>query len=65
MKEIELEEPLSWDAIVYTLDAYAIAKINIDWSYGYKELGKGQYRLVKSFLGDSNKINVSVEFEIS
>ena len=70
-KEIELDDPLSWISIVYTLEAKEEKEINIDWSYGYGELSKGQYRLVKkAFMkeskptDDSDIVYLYSEFEI-
>ena len=46
-KPIELEEPLTWTAIAIILKANGENEINIDFNYGYGELAKGKYRLVK------------------
>ena len=47
-------DPLSWNAIAYTLKAGEEKELNIDWSLGYGELKSGTYRLVKNDLRKSN-----------
>ena len=70
-KEIELKEPLAWNEIAYIINAKGLREINIDFSYGYGELEKGEYRLVKKVFkeekvsGDETKFKyVYAEFEI-
>ena len=47
-KSIELKEPLTWTEIAFILKAKESNEINIDFNYGYGELSKGEYRLVKT-----------------
>lgn len=47
--------PLTWNAIAYTLKANEKKEINIDWSLGYGELEIGQYRLVKKVFKDEDR----------
>ncbi len=47
-------DPLSWNAVLYTLKAGEEKEINIDWSLGYGELKSGTYRLVKNDIRKSN-----------
>ena len=37
-------------------------EIDIDWSYGYGKLPKGDYRIIKSVFSDNNEIYISGEF---
>lgn len=68
--EIVLEEPLTWNSVIYTLKAKEETEINVDWSItGYGELKNGEYRLVKTNFrkkvsSDSRAYSVYVEFEI-
>lgn len=48
-------KPLSWNAIAYNLKENGINEINIDWSYGYGELDKGTYRLVKHIFKEEDR----------
>lgn len=70
-KELETltGDPLSWNAIAYTLKAGEEREINIDWSLGYGELKSGTYRLVKNDIRKSNSpesrtYTVYAEFDI-
>lgn len=68
--EIVLEEPLTWNSVIYTLKAREENEINVDWSItGYGELKNGKYRLVKSNFRksgspDSSSCSVYAEFEV-
>lgn len=68
--EIVLEEPLTWNSVIYTLKAREETEINIDWSItNYGELKDGEYRLVKSNFRksvspDSRYYSVYAEFEV-
>lgn len=68
--EIVLEEPLTWNSVIYTLKAREENEINVDWSItGYGELKDGKYRLVKSNFRksgspDSSSCSVYAEFEV-
>ena len=68
--EIVLEEPLTWNSVIYTLKAREETEINIDWSIAnYGELKDGEYRLVKSNFRksvspDSRYYSVYAEFEV-
>ena len=68
--EIVLEEPLTWNSVIYTLKAREETEINIDWSItGYGELKNGVYRLVKSNFRkkdspDSRSYSLYAEFEV-
>lgn len=55
-KELETltGDPLSWNAIAYTLKAGEEREISIDWSLGYGELKSGTYRLVKNDIRKAN-----------
>lgn len=64
-------DPLTWNAIAYTLKANEEKEIVIDWSYGYGELEDGEYRLVKSTfkeedrpIDESKKLYLYAEFII-
>lgn len=68
--EIVLEEPLSWNTVIYTLKAREETEIIIDWSItGYGVLKNGEYRLVKANFRkkdspDSSSISLYAEFEV-
>lgn len=69
--DIEPKEVLSWNSVLYRLKSNEFIEINIDWTTGYGELSKGHHRLVKNVHlksdqpeEDSNRISVSVEFEM-
>ena len=62
-------DPLSWNAVLYTIKAKEEKELNIDWSLGYGELKSGTYRLVKSDIRKSNSpesrtYTVYAEFDI-
>ena len=62
-------DPLSWNAVLYTIMAGEKKELNIDWSLGYGELKSGTYRLVKSDLRklnspDSRAYTIYAEFDI-
>ena len=62
-------EPLTWNSIVYSLNANEEKEFIIDWSLGYGELKSGTYRLVKSDLRKANSpesrlYSVYAEFDI-
>ena len=70
-KELETltGDPLSWNAIAYTLKNNETKELNIDWSLGYGELNSGTYRLVKNDLRKSNSAEsrtytIYAEFDI-
>ena len=70
-QDIELKEPLVWNSLAYKLIGRGQQEINIDFSYGYGELSKGKYRLVKKVFRESDTPidetkyqNVYEEFEI-
>lgn len=69
-KKIELDEPLSWNSVIFTLKSREEIEINIDWSNtGYGILDKGQYRLSKSNFREKDSpssigFETYVEFEI-
>ena len=46
--------PLSWNAVLYTLKSGEEKELYIDWSLEYGELQRGTYRLVKNDLRKSN-----------
>lgn len=48
-------EPLTWTAIAYTLKAGEERELNIDWSFGYGKLEKGDYTLVKSTFKEEDR----------
>ena len=61
--------PLSWNAVLYSLKAGEEKVININWSLDYGELKRGTYRLVKNDLRKSNSAEsrtytVYAEFDI-
>ena len=63
-KKIELDEPLSWNSVIFTLKSREEIEINIDWlNTGYGVLNKGQYRLSKTNFRE-NYSSSSVGFEI-
>ena len=62
-------DPLSWNAVLYTLKAGEEIELYIDWSLGYGELKSGTYRLVKNDLRkskspESRTYTVYAEFDI-
>ncbi len=62
-------DPLSWNAVLYTLKAGEEKEINIDWSLGYGELKSGTYRLVKNSFRKNNSpesraYTVYAEFDV-
>ena len=68
-QDIELDQPLVWNSMAYSLISRGQREINVDFTYGYGELSKGQYRLVKDDLRksvshDSSAYSVYAEFEI-
>ena len=70
-RKIETEGILTWNEIAYILKANSSSEINIDFSYGYGELPKGEYRFIKKvFKEEDVPINESkykylyAEFEI-
>lgn len=68
-QDIELDQPLVCKSLEYSLISRGQREINIDFTYGYGELSKGQYRLVKDDLRksvspDSRTYSVYAEFEI-
>lgn len=70
-QDIELDQPLVWNSMAYSLISRGQTEIHIDFTYGYGELSKGQYRLVKKVFKendtpvDETKYQyVYVEFEI-
>lgn len=68
--EIELDEPLTWNAVLFTLKSNEEAEIIIDWSItGYGKLKNGEYRIVKDGFRkeanpDSNSYSAYAEFII-
>ena len=68
--EIALDEPLSWNTVLYTIKAGEEIELNIDWSItGYGVLKTGEYRIIKKDFRkeaspDSRAYSVYVEFEI-
>ena len=48
-------EPLVWNTIAYKLEGFEIVELNIDWSFGYGALEKGEYRIFKSFIRDVDR----------
>lgn len=72
-KELETitGEPLAWNSIAYVIKPNEEKEFSIDWSYGYGELKKGNYRLMKKVVktennsvDDSKVLNLYAEFEI-
>lgn len=70
-QDVELKQPLAWNEIAYVINSRGLREINIDFTYGYGELSKGEYRLVKKvFKQDDVPIDetkyqyVYAEFEI-
>ena len=62
-------EPQSWNDILYNLKSKEEKEININWSFGYGELKRGTYRIVKNDLRksksyESRTYTVYAEFEI-
>lgn len=64
-------DPLTWNAIAYTLKANEEKELYIDWSIGYGELESGEYRLIKNTfrekdrpIDESKKLNLYAEFKI-
>lgn len=53
-QDIELKEPLVWNSLAYTLISKGQRDVNIDFTYGYGELSKGQYRLVKKVFKEND-----------
>jgi len=47
--ETTTREPLTWNALAYTVKMNDITEMNINWEYGYGELKPGFYRLKKEF----------------
>lgn len=48
-------QPLTWNAIAYTIKANEEKEIVVDWSYGYGELENAKYRLVKSTFKEEDR----------
>ena len=70
-QDIELKEPLAWNEIAYVINSRGLREITIDFTYGYGELPKGKYRLVKKVfkqndvpIDDIKYRYVYAEFEI-
>lgn len=68
-QDMELNQPIAWNSMAYSLNSRGQREINIDFTYGYGELSNGQYRLVKDDLRksvshDSRAYSVYTEFEI-
>ncbi|MBR2240414.1 MAG: hypothetical protein IJ890_03400 [Clostridia bacterium] len=68
-QDMELNQPIAWNSMAYSLNSRGQREINIDFTYGYGELSNGQYRLVKDDLRksvshDSRAYSVYAEFEI-
>lgn len=58
-------EPLSWAAIVMTLQAGEKTEFDVDWTLGYNELTEGTYRLVKNISdSEGNRTTIYAEFDI-
>ena len=62
-------DPLTWNAVLYTIKSKEEKELYIDWSLGYGTLNSGTYRLVKSDLRKSNSpdsraYTVYAEFDI-
>lgn len=64
-------DPLTWNAIAYTLKANEEKELYIDWSTSYGKLSYGEYRLVKNAfrekdrpIDESKKLNLYAEFKI-
>ena len=53
-KEILLDEPLSWNTVLYNLNKKEEIEININWENSYGILDNGKYRLVKNNLRKKN-----------
>jgi len=49
-------EPLTWNAVIYTIKSGEVKELHIDWSLGYGELKSGTYRIVKKDLRKSNSL---------
>ncbi len=47
-------DPLSWNEMLYILKPNEEREININWSFGYGELKRGTYRLVKNSFRKNN-----------
>lgn len=56
---------LNFILIGYILKPDESKEIDIDWSYGYGKLPKGDYRIIKSVFSDNNEIYISGEFTIN
>ncbi len=65
--KIELDSPLSWNAVLYKLNANTSEELNIDFTNGYGELSAGkEYRFVKEIYkeGQRDGIYLYAEFEV-
>lgn len=63
--EIKLEEPLSWDTVIYTLKPNEKQEINIDFTNGYEKLSNGKYRIGKKVFNKNINMDIYCEFEIN
>lgn len=63
--EIKLENPLTWNSIITTLEPGEKCEINIDFTIGYGKLSNGKYRLVKKANSEDNTLYINAEFEIN
>lgn len=64
-RETELAEPLVWNAVAYTLEPETSVRFQVDWSFGYGELGEGTYRLRKSVCDEKGeRTEVYAVFEL-
>ena len=68
---IEPKDKIIFTSMAYEVEAKQTKEIKFDWEYGYGELSKGKYRLVKYMyklkdapIDDSKKIFVAAEFNI-
>ena len=65
--KIELDTPLSWNEMLYSIKPNTTNELNIDFTIGYGELSKGKrYRFVKKVReeGKTDDVYLYAEFEI-
>ena len=63
--EIKLDNPLTWNAVITTLEPGKKSEIIIDFTIGYGKLPNGKYRFVKKVNSQDNTLYIKVEFEIN
>ena len=61
---LPLQDEISYTTEVFAVKAKSTIELTLDWSMEYGKLEPGNYRLVKTFMNENERVSSKAEFKI-